>query len=175
MVTSGPGTLRVTHNYEPAPETPNLYVATVTFENTDLVESLTDFRYRRVMDWDIPPDLTSECVSIDTGTAISLEYASDQGFAYSDPLRPFTGTHQSPILFECPGGVGCPVFNSGPTDHGALFQFLFKNEDESLVTLAPGETFTFKIYYGGAANKADATLAIQAVGAEVSRVEISAQ
>jgi hypothetical protein len=171
MVTSGPGTLRVTHNYEPAPETPNLYVATVTFENKDLVETLTNLRYRRVMDWDIPPDLYNECVSIDTGTAKSLEYASDDGFVSSNPLGAFDS-----ILFSCPtGGVGCAFFDSGPNDHGALFQFLFKNEDESLVTLAPGETFTFKIYYGGAANKVDAVLAIQAVGAEVSRVKISSQ
>jgi hypothetical protein len=170
-VTSGPGTLRVTHNYEPAPETPNLYVATVTFENKDPVETLTNLRYRRVMDWDIPDDIFNECVSIDTGTAKSLEYASDDGFVSSNPLGAFDS-----ILFSCPtGGVGCAFFDSGPNDHGALFQFLFKNEDESLVTLAPGETFTFKIYYGGAANKVDATSAIQAVGAEVSRVKISAQ
>jgi hypothetical protein len=177
-VTSGPGTLRVTHNYEPAPETPNLYVATVTFENKDPVETLTNLRYRRVMDWDIPDDIFNECVSIDTGTAKSLEYVSDNGFAVSDPLIDFTGFDEGPILFECKDDddfASCPVFDSGPDDHGAVFQFLFKNEDESLVTLAPGETFTFKIYYGGAANKVDATSAIQAVGAEVSRVKISAQ
>jgi hypothetical protein len=66
------------------------------------------------------------------------------------------------------------VVDSGPRDHGAFFQFLF-NEDLTLVTLEPGETFAFKIYYGGAATKVDATLAIQAVSAEVSRVKISAQ
>jgi hypothetical protein len=169
-ITTGP--LRVTHYYEPAPETVNLYVATVTYENTDAVESLTELRYRRVMDWDIPPSTFSECVSIDTGEAVSLEYASDNGFVTSDPLSNPIGDF---LAFECPLGVGCPVFDSGPQDHGAVFQFLFKNSDLSLVQLGPGEKFTFKIYYGGAGNKEDATAALAAVEAEVSRVKISAQ
>jgi hypothetical protein len=169
QLTSGP--LRVTHYYEPAPETDNLYVATVTFVNTG-VESLTDLRYRRVMDWDVPPDVFNECVSIGTGSAVSLEYASDNGFLTSNPLANPIGDF---FAFECPFGVGCPVFDSGPEDHGAAFQFLFKNNDLTLVTLDPGETFTFKIYYGGAGTKADATAALVAVGAEVSRAKISAQ
>jgi hypothetical protein len=154
--------LKVTHAYYPSPDTPNLYEVEVTYENVGS-RPLTDLRYRRVMDWDIPPTEFSECVSIDTGSSKHLEYASDNGFLSGNPLE-FAGE----ILFSCPDGVGCPVLDSGPADHGAVFSYLFKDEDDDTVnlTLAPGETFTFKIFYGAAANKSEADAAIDAVGAD---------
>jgi hypothetical protein len=165
------GPLRVSHYFEPSPDTEKLYCITVTYENISPIgETLTDLRYRRVMDWDIPPTEFSECVSIDVGDATCLEYTNDNGFSSANPL-----SATFPLLFECPLGVGCPVFGSGPWDHGALFTLLFRNDDGSLVTLAPNEKFEFKIYYGGAPDKRAAYGALVAVGAEVSRVKISAQ
>lgn len=46
--------LKVTHHYFPSPDTANLYQVEVTYENVG-TETLTDLRYRRSMDWDIPP------------------------------------------------------------------------------------------------------------------------
>jgi hypothetical protein len=157
-VTTGP--LRVTHHYFPSPDTSNLYVADVTYENTSSTETLTNLRYRRVMDWDIPPFIFNECVTIDVGTSSSVEGVSNDGFASPDPLTSTpTGTASS--------------YDIGPRDQGALFQFLFKKPDDgALVTLAPGETFTFQIFYGAAVNKADAAQALTDVGAEVSHLDL---
>ena len=50
--------------------------------------------------------------------------------------------------------------NQGPDDHGALFDFGFG-------ALPGGDSLTFNIYYGAAADEAGALTAINAVGAEV--------
>lgn len=97
--------LKVTHDYHPSPDTPNLYEVLVTYENIG-TEALTDIRYRRAMDWDIPPTEFSECVTVITGTSKDLEFASDDGFAQADPLIGIGGR-----LFSCPNGVGCPVYD----------------------------------------------------------------
>ena len=155
------GPLRVTHSYFPSPDTSNMYVADVTYENTDSTETLTNLRYRRVMDWDIPPFLYNECVTIDVGTSNSVEAVSNSGFASTDPL------------LSVASGSTASSYDIGPRDHGALLQFLFKKPDDgALVTLAPGETFTFQILYGAAANKADAAQALANVGAEVSHLDL---
>jgi hypothetical protein len=173
-VTTGP--LRVTHYFHPIPQTRNLYVADVTYENTSPQsgqdsKTLTNLRYRRVMDWDIPPTIYDECVSIDKGNSIDFEYASDNGFARTDPL---SGAND--IMFSCAANGGtCPVWDSGPHDHGALFQFLFKNANGSLRTLGPQETFTFQIVYGAAGNKIDAFAALQAFGVEVRTNNVNFQ
>ena len=81
------------------------------------------------MDWDIPPTPFHECVSIFLNDQPKdLEYATDDGFESPNPL---IDTSNSGIDFSCPtGGSPCPVFDSGPTDHGANFQFLFKRTME---------------------------------------------
>ena len=141
-------TLRVTHNYHPAGATANLYEATVTIEN--LTEAaLTDIRYRRVMDWDIQPTPFAEFVTIDGGTATNLLFDSNDGFATANPLGARTDL----------GSTGDFV-DQGPADHGALFDFGFG-------ALPGGESLSFNIYYGAAADEAGALTAINAVGAEV--------
>jgi hypothetical protein len=142
-VTLSGGPLRVTHYYYPAPETANLYVADIIYENTDPTKTLTDLRYRRVMDWDIPPFVFNECVTVDVGTSKDFEFANDNGFSSTDPLTPATLG-----AFTCiSGGSVCPVYDNGPTDHGALLQFLFKNDDLSVALLhleknSPSRSFT---------------------------------
>jgi hypothetical protein len=144
-------TFKVTHDYHPAGGTPNLYEATVTIENISTQQ--TDVRYRRVMDWDIEPTAFSEFVTIVTiqGTtrAANVLFSSDNGFATGNPLG---GRGQ--ILF-----TGDAV-DSGPADHGALFDFGFG-------LLDPSSKLSFNIYYGGAGTQADALNAIGAVRAEV--------
>lgn len=73
----------------------------------------------------------------------------------------------SGINFACPAGAGCAVLDNGPSDHGALFQFLFKKPDLTPLALGPGETLSFKIFYGAAPNKSEAADALSKVGAEV--------
>lgn len=111
---------------------------------------ITDLRYVRVMDWDIPPTEFTEAVSIvGTGTTALLETSHDDGFSTANPLG-FT----SPID---PATLNVDFIDNNPTwDHGAYFRFNFG-------TLADGADYVFRIFYGAAANE---TLARAAVGAE---------
>jgi hypothetical protein len=146
------GVLDVTHDFHPS-ASPNLYEVTVTMTNTS-AGGIADLRYRRVMDWDISPTTFDEFVTIDGGTAADLIFSSDNGFATANPL----GAAGS-ILF-----VGDAV-DSGPTDHGAIFDFKFADITAG-TPLAAGESKTFTIYYGAAFNEPDALAALAAVGAE---------
>ena len=137
--------MRVRHDYHPSAN-PNLYEVTVTVENISAAP--VDLRYRRVMDWDIMPTAFSEFVTIERGNAAGILFTSDDGFATADPLA-----GPSSILF-----TGEAV-DSGPEDHGSLFDFGFG-------MLAPGATTTFRTYYGAAGNEVDALGALVDVGAE---------
>jgi uncharacterized repeat protein (TIGR01451 family) len=141
------GVLRVTHDYHPTEATPNLYEVTVTIEN--ISGAPVDPLYRRVMDWDVEPTAFSEFVTIETGNATNLLFSSDDGFATANPLG-----GPSSILFTG------EALDSGPTDHGALFDFAF-------ATLEPEESVSFNIYYGAAGTEVEALAALAAVGAEV--------
>ena len=138
---------RVTHEYVPSPATPNLYQVNVTIENVSGV-AIATVQYRRVMDWDIEPTAFDEFVTIDGGSASALFHSSDDGFASPNPL-----SGPSSILFE-----GNAV-DSGPDDHGALFDFAFG-------PLGIDGKISFVIFYGAAATEAEAKAALAAVGAE---------
>jgi hypothetical protein len=141
-------TLRVTHDYHPSADTPNLYEVTVTIENVS-GGPLSDIRYRRVMDWDVEPPPFSEFVTINGGNASQLLFSSNDGFATANPLG-------GP---EDLGFTGDFV-DAGPNDHGALFDFGFGG-------LGAGESTSFNIFYGAAADEIAANAAVAAVGAEV--------
>ncbi|MFN7225300.1 MAG: VPLPA-CTERM sorting domain-containing protein, partial [Paracoccaceae bacterium] len=76
------------------------------------------------------------------------------GFASSNPL--------SGALGQTSGfcGVLVDFIACGPADHGAGFDF-------GLADIAAGESYSFDIFYGGAANKTAALAALGAVGAEL--------
>jgi uncharacterized repeat protein (TIGR01451 family) len=143
-------TFRVIHDYHPS-ITPNLYEASVTIENISSAD--VDARYRRVMDWDVEPTAFSEFVTVVTiqgsERAANVLFSSDDGFASADPLA-----GPSQISF-----TGDAV-DSGPRDHGALFDFGFG-------TLRPGEKVTFNIYYGAAGTEDEAEEALATIRAEV--------
>ena len=145
-ITDGSDLLRVTHAYSPS-TSPNLYRVDVTIEN--ISGGNVQLRYRRAMDWDVPPTAFNELVTLITGGATNVIFSSDDGFATPDP---FAGP--SSILFTG------EATDSGPDDHGALFDFDFG-------TLADGASFSFTIFYGAASNQANALSALAAVGAEV--------
>jgi large repetitive protein len=140
-------TFRVTHEYRPSPVTDNVYEVVVTVEN--ISSAPTDTRYRRVMDWDVEPTAFSEFVTIVDSGADQLLFSSDDGFASSNPLA-----GPSSILFT---GTAS---DSGPADHGALFDF-------GMGTLDPGESVTFTTFYGAAGTEIEALSALAAVEAEV--------
>jgi len=144
-------TLRVRHEYFPSPVTPFLYEVRVTITNIS-GGPIGDLRYRRVMDWDIAPTTFDEFVTIDSGTAADLAFTSDNGFATADPL-----------VFA--GGTPGDFVDLGPSDHGALFDFVFADITEE-TPLANGGSKVFSIFYGGAFDEPSAIAAVGAVGAE---------
>lgn len=146
VINDGEDLFRVTHDYAPS-SSPNLYQGDVTIEN--ISAEATELLYRRAMDWDVPPTEFDELVTLYTGGAANVIFSSDDGFADGNP---FAG--QTFLLFTG------EAEDSGPADHGALFDFDFG-------TLAPGASFSFKIFYGAAGNQDEALAALAAVGAEV--------
>jgi hypothetical protein len=150
-------TFRVTHNYRPS-LSPNLYQVDVTIEN--ISSSTSEVLYRRANDWDIEPTPFAEFITIVTKNPTTGQYpkdlifSSDNGFVNSRVLsaagsQRFVG-----------GPTGADQTDSGPSDHGAVFDFNFGS-------LPPGATKAFRIFYGAAGNEADALTAIAAVGAEL--------
>ena len=139
---------KVTHDYHPSAQTPNLYEVTVTIENISGT-AIDHVRYRRVMDWDVEPTAFSEYSTVQTGGAAQVIYSSANGFASADPLTPD------------PGGYAVGSFvDAGPSDHGALFDFDFGG-------LAAGDSKIFQTYYGAAPDEVGAEAALAAVAAEV--------
>ena len=145
VVTRIGDSLRVTHEYRPS-AVAGLYVVNVSIENISTAS--VDLRYRRVMDWDVEPTAFSEFVTIERGNASDISFTSDDGFASADPLL-----GQSSILFTGEAA------DSGPADHGALFDFNFG-------ALAPGASKSFETFYGAASTEAGALADLNMVDAE---------
>ena len=151
--------LQVTHEYSPSPESRHTFfqgIVTITNISDKKVENV---RYRREMDWDIPPTEFREYVShfgvVDSLAAADkpkLLYACDNGFAHSKPLDSFCS--RTPATFNT------DFEHNGPSDHGSSFNF-------ALPDLDCGESVSFMIYYGVATTRAKAFESIAAVGAEV--------
>lgn len=138
--------LKVDHAYAPSDKAPGvLFKTVVTITNTTGAD-LTDLRYVRVMDWDVPPSEFNEFVTMKgTASTTLLEESGTNGFNTSDPLAAYNG-----------GGYSChdvDCTDAGPADHGAYFRFNFG-------TLADGKSYTFTTFYGAAANERDALAAI---------------
>lgn len=152
VVTVG-STFRVTHYYHPS-ASPNLYQVDVTIEN--ISSDKVDVRYRRNMDWDIEPTVFDEYATIQVGTAENIIHTSDDGFASSNPLVSdslvLRGNDPRPVTFG-------EMTDSGPYDHGALFDFDFGR-------VAVGGKVQFVTFYGAAGNETEADAALDSVGAE---------
>ena len=156
-----PQLIRVTHDYHPTALTPNLYEVTVTIQNLSS-KPINDLRYRRVMDWDIEPTAFNEFVTIQ-GFGVqnpNLLFTSNNGFASANPLS-------GPGFIS--GEVRGNFTDSGPNDHGALFDF------GNFGVLEPGGKTSFNIYYGAAENQANAMTAISAVNARVFSIAKSSE
>jgi len=145
------GELKVTHDFAKASETDNLYRVSVSIENTSGAD-ISDLRYTRVMDWDVEPTTFNEFSTVQgTGAAANVLFAHDDGFEAADPFAART---------EIVAGATGDFVDSGPADHGALFDFGFGALEE-------GDVFSFEIFYGGAKTEVDALTALSAVDAEV--------
>lgn len=149
-LTSLPG-LSVTQVYSESPKTDRLFLNNVTITNMT-GDTLSDVRYVRVMDWDIPPTEFNEIVSIQ-GTALAgvLERSHDGGFSTANPL----GSDFAEVGIT----INVDFIDNGPADHGAYFRFNFGE-------LADGESINFTVVYGAAAGEEAmlAALSLEGVG-----------
>jgi hypothetical protein len=118
----------------------------VTIEN--ISEDEVHLLYRRSMDWDIEPTAFDEFVTMVPGDSSELVYTSDGGFDEDHVLDP-------PQMEIAEGAF----VDSGPEDHGALFDFDFG-------ALPAGESKSFTTFYGAAATEKAAATALVTVGAE---------
>lgn len=145
---------KITQAYAPSATVPGVFFEDkVTITNTTGFD-ITDLRYVRVMDWDIPDTEFDEFVTIlGTSTTSLLEFSNDQGFATANPLA------GDPIAI-LGGTTNTDFTDSGSADHGAYFRFNFGS-------LADGESFSFSIFYGVATSEAAANAAVAAEGIEL--------
>lgn len=144
------GIFRVTHDYKPSASA-NLYQVDVTIENISGSDQTA--LYRRVMDWDIYPTPFSEFVTIVNSSPIVFR-TDTNGFNSSDPL-----TFGSFAVGPSASNGYTNIIDSGPSDHGALFDFDFG-------TLAAAASMSFTTFYGAGADMAEVIAALTAVGAE---------
>ena len=148
--------LQVVHEFVPS-ATADLYKVNVYIKNVG-TQTVDDLLYRRSMDWDIEPTPFNEYVTIggvrDAAGNLhpNIAYSSDNGFANGNPLS-YAGWINS--------GTELQNFeDSGPADHGAVFNFKFD-------PLEVGDTQQFSIFYGAALSEAAAHEALAKVGAEI--------
>ncbi len=145
--------LTVQHSFGPSLAA-DVFQVQVSITNTGS-DPLMNLVFRRSMDWDVPPTTFSELVT-HKGVAANLTsnggnvlYASDNGFANSNPLVG-AGSIQ-------PGTINTDFTKSGPDDHGSVFDFAFGD-------LAPGATRIFNIFYGSRESEASAFSALSQLG-----------
>lgn len=150
-LTGLPG-LKVTQHYAVSADNSEVFVDKVTITN-DTAGTLTDVRYVRVMDWDIPPTEFSELVTIKgTATTAELERSHDGGFSTANPLGGDYAQNGSTVNVD--------FEDNGPADHGAYFRFNFGDLDA-------GESKEFSVFYGAHASETSALLAMGDIGAEL--------
>ena len=144
--------LEVKHVFGPSTLRPDeLFEGLITMTNIS-GSTLTDVRYNRTMDWDIPPTEFSEIVTI-VGAAASAASATKPKV-----LRSGNNGFRNPNVFgsrytRYAWGATDPRMSEnsdkeryGPADHGFTATF-------GLDDLICGEAHTFKIYYGAAATR----------------------
>lgn len=146
--------LVVTHHFTPAVSSSNgaLFEVQVSLANTSVIGTLTDLRYVRVVDWDVPPTPFYEFITVGGLPASNVSLVHNDGFETANPLA-----------FTDPIGSFPPntnVTDWGVEDQGAYFLLKFGD-------LAPGEVKRFSLFYGAAYNEATAMSMLTSVGAEV--------
>ena len=155
VLTAVPG-LSITQTFSLAASTAtgDLFMDKVVISNTSGAK-LTDVRFGRAMDWDVPPTEFSEFVTHKgTATTANLLRSTDDGFANADPINDMTNTG------IVGGNVNTDFTDLGPSDHGSLFIFGFGD-------LEDGKSIEFNIFYGAGANESDALALLAQVSPEL--------
>lgn len=151
-LTSLPG-LKVTHAYSMADKAPSVFFKDVVTITNNTGAEVTDLKFVRVMDWDVPETEFNEYVTIKgVGTTTLLERSHNNGFNTANPLGGDASID--------PATEDVDFTDAGPKDQGAYFRFNFGS-------LADGESYTFTTFYGAAGSESAALAAIGAEGIEL--------
>ena len=165
--------LEVTHVYGPTAgvTNPTLFQALVTITNIS-GGTLTDVRYRRIMDWDMLNNLTtvySDMVGVASSYASAytpkvFDACDNGGSWYSITPDPMVACRPAPLPVTTSThvdytGLGGTV-NNQTTNLGASFTFQFGD-------LLCNESAVFYIYYGAGSSRTEVTTALNTVGAGV--------
>jgi len=148
--------LLITHHFRPAATTAQLYEVNVTITNQGL-KPLTNLKYIRTMDWDVPPTSFDDCVDIDMGNAGDpsgdIECVHSNGFTEPLPSTFLAQGVNRPIqlgrCYEDPV-VQTAKFKVGPSDQGSAWLFNFRSVLNG--GLPVGASKNFQVYYGAADN-----------------------
>ncbi|MDQ2683747.1 MAG: hypothetical protein M3Y37_09500 [Chloroflexota bacterium] len=142
----------VEHHFHPSPNPYLIQIDVSIHTRSGNGPTPTDVYYRRVFDWDIPPDQFTEysTIAVKPGEdAPYLAHASDDGFADPDPEEPRTMIDASGLFADV-----------GPADNGALIELALGSfEDETYKE--------FTIYYGAAPTEEIALQALDTVPAQL--------
>ncbi|MCS6830591.1 MAG: hypothetical protein RMM08_04035, partial [Armatimonadota bacterium] len=146
--------LVIVHHFLPAVSSTMgaLFQVQVSLANTSVMGTLTDLRYVRVVDFDVPPTPFSEYITIGGLPASNVHLVHNNGFDTANPLASTTPLGSFP--------PNTNVTDWGPRDQGAYFLLKFGD-------LAPGAVKRFSMFYGAAYDEVTAMSMLTSVGAEV--------
>lgn len=152
--------LNVQQIYMASTKSGAMFVDYVTLTNTG-ASTLTDVRYSRATDWDIPPTEFNEFTTIQGWPATMLSFSNNNGFLAPDPFVDYTNNCRiGGNITSCADVTNKNFSNLGPTDQGSFFTFRFGD-------LAAGASSSFEIFYGADYTTAATLTDLAAVGAEV--------
>ena len=144
-------TFRITHDFHPSVATADLIEGTVTVSNTSAADLVA--RYRRLLNWNLT-GTSYPILTLATGNASKLIRANlVAGWGEANPLYDIWGYYGNHL--SIPG----PIQDSQAQSHQTVF-------DIDLGRLAPGDSTTFRLYYGAASSERAALKALADVGAE---------
>jgi hypothetical protein len=141
--------LQVTHTYSYA-ASGNLFKVAVEMKNVS-GGLLTDIRYARTLDWDVPPghfsdDFTTIYGGTPTGPGGKVLHTSTDPFAFPEPLSPRIQNANTNVV-------------DAPGDLGGFFIFGFGD-------LADGDSYVFDTFIGAGRDTAQLLAALGSVGVE---------
>jgi type IV pilus assembly protein PilY1 len=154
------GGLQVTQTYTPSAASGAMFTDHVTLTNTT-GSTITDVRYSRATDWDIPPTPFNEFTTIQGWPATSLLFSNNNGFNAPNPLIDYSASCiTGGNISSCADVTNKNFTARGPVDQGSFFTFGFGS-------LNAGASTSFDVIYGADYTTSGVLADLAAVDAEI--------
>jgi len=152
--------LQVTQTYGQAPGSGAMFIDHVTLTNTSAA-AITDVRYSRATDWDIPPTEFDEWTTIQCWPATKLLFSNNNGFNAPNPFTDYSANCiTGGTIASCADVTNKNFSAAGPADQGSFFTFGFGDLDA-------GASVSFDVLYGADYTKAETLTDLANAGAEI--------